>query len=224
MPIRINLLAEDQAVEEQRRRDPVKRAIWTGLVLVSLMLAWASSLQLKSMMARRELGRLENQIGSHTNAYQIVMANKKKLGDTRHRLDGLQELAADRFLNGTVLNAMQKNTFDDVQLLRFKAEEAYVLNEEIKPHTNAADKFVPGKAATVTEKVVVTMDVKDIGNPPGDMVNKYTDSVAEAEYFRKVITNKSNVKLLSFSPAQTGTDGKPYVIFTLECRYPELTR
>ena len=224
MPIRINLLAEDQAAEDQRRRDPVKRVVWAGLVLVSLMLAWASSLQLKTMLAKRELGRLESQIGAHTNAYQIVMANKKKLDDVRRRLEGLRDLAANRFLNGTVLNALQKTTFDDVQLLRFKADEAYVLNEEVKAHTNSSDKLVPGKPATVTERVVLTMDVKDVGSPPGDLVNKYTDSVAEAEYFHKVITNKSNVKLLSFSPAQTGADGKPFVLFTLECRYPELTR
>jgi hypothetical protein len=224
MAIRINLLAEEQALEEQRRRDPVKRSLWVGLVLVSLMLAWASSLQLKSMLARRELSRLENQIGAHTNAYQVVMANKKKLADVRHKLDGLQDLADRRFLNGTVLNALQKTTFDDVQLLRFKADQAYVLNEEVKPHTNSSDKIVPGKPASVTERVVLTMDVKDNGTPAGDLVNKYKDSVAEAEYFHKVMTNKSDVKLLSFSPAQTGSDGKPYVLFTLECRYPELTR
>ena len=39
MPIRINLLAEMQALEDQRRRDPVKRVFLTGIVLVSMMLA-----------------------------------------------------------------------------------------------------------------------------------------------------------------------------------------
>jgi len=39
MPIRINLLAESQALEEMRRRDPVKRAIWVGVLVVSLLLA-----------------------------------------------------------------------------------------------------------------------------------------------------------------------------------------
>ena len=39
MPIRLNLLAEAQALEESRRRDPVKRAVWAGVFLV-LALAW----------------------------------------------------------------------------------------------------------------------------------------------------------------------------------------
>ena len=52
MPIRINLLAEAQALEDLRRRDPVKRASWAGLLLVLLVLVWISSLQLKAMIAR----------------------------------------------------------------------------------------------------------------------------------------------------------------------------
>ena len=37
---RINLLAEAQAAEELRRRDPVKRATWLGAFLVAAILAW----------------------------------------------------------------------------------------------------------------------------------------------------------------------------------------
>ncbi len=36
MPIRLNLLAEAQAAEEMRRRDPVKRALWlAGLIIAA---------------------------------------------------------------------------------------------------------------------------------------------------------------------------------------------
>jgi hypothetical protein len=41
MPIRLNLFAEDQALETQRRRDPVKRVIIAGVVLVIGMVGWA---------------------------------------------------------------------------------------------------------------------------------------------------------------------------------------
>ena len=37
MPIRLNLLAEAQAAEEARRRDPVKRAIWLAALIIALM-------------------------------------------------------------------------------------------------------------------------------------------------------------------------------------------
>ena len=224
MPIRLNLLAEAQAAEELRRRDPVKRALWAGAFLVAAMLAWAISLQIKAMSAQRELDALQNQIASQAKPYQAVVEKQKQLGQIQSRLDGLHDLAADRFLNGTILNALQKTTFDDVQLMRFKAEQTYFLNEEVKVHTNAADKIVPAKPAFVTARIVVTLDVKDHGTPVGDMVNKYKDAIAGSEYFQKMLTGKSDVKLLTFSPAQTGPDGKPFVLFTLECRFPEKTR
>ena len=59
MPIRLNLLAEAQAAEELRRRDPVKRAIWIGALILAAMLVWSSSRQLQVMLASSELNRLE---------------------------------------------------------------------------------------------------------------------------------------------------------------------
>ena len=39
MPIRINLLAEEQYLAEMRRRDPVKRAAWVGGFLGAVAVA-----------------------------------------------------------------------------------------------------------------------------------------------------------------------------------------
>ena len=55
MPIRINLLAEAHAAEELRRKDPVKRGIYGAVVVVSCVLIWALTLQLKIMAAKHEL-------------------------------------------------------------------------------------------------------------------------------------------------------------------------
>lgn len=52
MPIRINLLAEAQAAEEMRRKDPVKRSIWIGGFIVFLTLLAALTLQLKISRVR----------------------------------------------------------------------------------------------------------------------------------------------------------------------------
>ena len=49
MPLRINLLAEAQAAEELRRRNPVKRALWIGGFIVALILLWSSTLQVQLM-------------------------------------------------------------------------------------------------------------------------------------------------------------------------------
>src|SRR5512133_552686 len=62
MPIRINLLAEQQAAEEARRRDPVKRALWVGGGLVALMVVWIVLLQLRLASAKAELNRYESKL------------------------------------------------------------------------------------------------------------------------------------------------------------------
>jgi hypothetical protein len=51
MPIRLNLLAEAQAAEDFRRRDPVKRGIGLAALLVALMLVFSSFLQLRATLA-----------------------------------------------------------------------------------------------------------------------------------------------------------------------------
>src|SRR5580765_5851095 len=106
MPIRLNLLAEAQAQEDMRRRDPVKRAIWVGVVLGVVILAWSSSLQLKAMIAKSELNRVESELRTKTNDYQQVMENKRKLEEVEFKLVELRSLTTNRFLNGTMLDAL----------------------------------------------------------------------------------------------------------------------
>lgn len=223
MPIRINLLAEAQALEELRRRDPVKRAIWVGVVLVALMLSWSISLQLKAIIARSELSRVAAQLATRTNDFQQVLVNQRKLVEANRKLVLLQEMATNRMLHGTLLNALQQTTLDEVQLTRLKTDETYVYNEEIKAKTNANSHITPGRPASVTERVVVTLEAKDSGLNPGDLVNKFKQAVSQSAYFSKVLGKASEVRLVNLSPPQT-LDGKPFVLFTLECRFPEATR
>jgi len=223
MPIHINLLAEAQALEELRRRDPVKRAIWVGVGLVVVILAWSCSLQLKSMLAKAELHRVTAQLATRTNEFQQILANQAKLIQINHKLSALQQLATNRLLHGNLLNALQQTTIDDVQLVRLRTDESYIFNEEVKPKTNANDHVIPGKPASVTERIVVTLDARDSGINPGDQVNKLKHTVSESPYFQNALGKTNEVRLTNLSPPQA-LDNKSFVLFTLECRYPEKTR
>ena len=83
MPIRLNLLAEAQAAEESRRRDPVKRGVWIGILIVVVMLAWGGSLQFQVVLANSELGHLEGQMQSQTNTYKIVLGHQTKTAEMK---------------------------------------------------------------------------------------------------------------------------------------------
>jgi len=205
-----------------RRRDPVKRTAWVGAVLAALVLVWSSSLQMKSMLAKGEVNRLQTDVAKLNNEYQQVINNQKKLGEVTTRTTALHKLASNRFLYGTLLNGLQQTTVDDVQLTRMRVDQGYTITEEVKPKPNA-EKPVAAKPATSTERIVVTLEAKDCGMNPGDQVNKFKIAVAESAYFQSLMGKTNEVRLTSLSPPQS-LGGKPYVQFTLECKLPEKTR
>lgn len=227
MPIRLNLLAEAQALEDLRRRDPVKRAIWLGSLLVTCMLVWASSVYFKTLLAKHALGQVEAQIGSHTNEYNIVTSNQKKSEDIKRKLSSLRQLATNRFLQGNLLNGLQHVSIDDVQLTRLKVDQLYVPTEEVKPKTNNDGRTIAGKPATVTESVLVTLEAKDSTprpGEPGDQVPKFREALSTNAYFKSVLSRTNAVKLTFISGETVAPDVRPFKLFTVECRYPEKTR
>jgi hypothetical protein len=223
MPISINLLAEAQALEDMRRRDPVKRAIWVGAGLLIVGLAWSGSLQLKAMMAKSELSRIEAQLGSRKTEYDAVVANQQKLDDCTHRLDALQRLATNRLLQGTLLNALQQTTLDDVQLTRFRVSQSYVLTDEVKPKTSNGH-TTPGRPASVTEQVQLNLEARDSSIAPGDQVTPFKHAFAKSTYFQSVLGKTNEPRLASMTPPQTAGATKPFVQFVLDCRFPDKTR
>ena len=85
--------------------------------------------------------------------------------------------------------------------------------------------FIPaGKYKVTAEKVVLTLDAKDSGPNPGDKVNRFNDAIAQQPYFQTMLDKTNGIRLASLSAPQTGPDGKPYVLFTLECRFPAQSR
>jgi hypothetical protein len=224
MPIRLNLLAEAKAAEESRRRDPLKRALVAAALSIALMLVWSSSLFLKGVLANSELSRMQGQMSGRTNLYQSVINNQKKMEDIRRNLTALSQLSSNRFLSATLLNALQQSTVEDVQLIRLKAEQTYVLAEATKPTTNG-DRILPSKPATETEKILITLEGNDFSRNAGDQVSRFKQTLAANPYFREMLAKTNAVNLKKLEPPQVSVaTGKPFVLFALECRYPEKTR
>jgi hypothetical protein len=223
MPIRINLLAEAQALEDLRRRDPVKRSIWAAGILICTMLTWSGYMQLKAMKIKSDVNRIQAQVTRHANEFQQALGNQRRLDEVTHRLASLHQLATNRLLYGTLLDALQSSTIDDVQLTRFRTEQSFSMTEEVRPKTNDEGHVTPGRPATASEKIVVVLDARDSGPNPGDQVNKYKKAIADYPYFGAILGKTNEVRLTSLAPPQM-IDGKSCVQFTLECRYPERTR
>ena len=225
MPIRLNLLAEAQAAEEQRRRDPVKRTIWIAALLIALMLGWASSLQLKALIANQELVKIAAQMNTRTNDYRKVIEGQKKIADINRRLVSLHSLATNRFLNGNLLNALQQVVMDYIQLSQLKVDQSYIVVEATKAKTNAEDVVVAGKPASNTERIVVTLEGTDASASPGDQVTRFKELLGNHAYFQAALGRTNPVSLKSLSAPQVSPEtGRAIVLFSLEARLPAKTR
>jgi hypothetical protein len=227
MPIRLNLLAEAHAAEELRRRDPVKRALWLAGLCIAAMLAWSSLLQLRATLASSEVTGVEARLGARTNEFRQVLENQKNVATINNKLRLLRQLAASRFLNGTLLNALQQTTVEDTQLIRVRVEQLYARVEATKTHTNEENVVIQGRPASATEKIVLHLEGLDLSPGLGDQFkfNRLKSVLTSNAYFRDMLTKTNPVNLTSLSPPQVAADtGRPYVTFNLSCSYPEKTR
>jgi hypothetical protein len=226
MPIRINLLAEMQALEEIRRRDPVKRAVLVGIGIIALVLVWITSLMVEKMTAKSELGNLEQQIQSGSKEYRQVLDNQKNLVEGRQRLVALHVLSTNRFLVGNVLEALQKSSVENVQLTHVKIDQSYTFVDGTKSSTNAdTGAVVPGKLATTVERTALILAAKDTSAVPGDSIGRFQAALSDNPYFHSLIINRTNdFRLTTSLTPQADPDGRTFVAFTLEARLPDKTR
>lgn len=222
MPIRINLLAEAQALEELRRRDPVKRVILLGIVAAMLIFAYSSSLLVKTIIAKGDVNRLEQSIDSKKGAYSQILLNQQTLIETRQKLEALHRLSTNRFLHGNLLNSLQETTNANVQLLQMKVSQSYVLIEETK-RKNRTDR-TPTQPARATERITLTLNAKDSSLSPGDAVNAFQRSLSEAPFFRGLLSKTGEFRLTALGAPQMDPEGKSFVVFTMEARFPEKVR
>jgi len=221
MPIRLNLFAEDQALEAQRRRDPVKRAILVGVVLVIAMLGWAGILMLKVMAAKNEVGIVDGRIKAQTNAFAAIVNSEKRLADSTQKLKALHILATNRFLNGNLLDSLQRTMVDNVQVTRLKVTQSYVFTEETKPK-DEEDKR-PSKPASVTEKISFNFDATDT-SMNGEAATRFQNALSAAPYFQRTLARTNGFRLKSIGAPQTDPSGRSFTTFTLEAYLPEKTR
>lgn len=222
MPIRINLLAEAIAEDDLRRRDPVKRAIYGGAFLVALSLVWFSSTWLEFMVEKEGLNRIEGQIQIHTNDYARVQSNIKQYGEIQARLKKLDTLAAARFLQGNLLNGLQQTYVPNVQLTRLHVDQSYTAAAAVVPKSTTPGVVLAHPPLTVTQHILLVMDAKDSSANPGDQVDHFKSALLKQDYFsQNLVTN--GVRLSSQSAMQTPMDSKPYITFTLECRFADKT-
>jgi hypothetical protein len=223
MAIRINLLAEAQAAEELRRKDPVKRAALGAGLLISLVLIWSLTLQSKIIIANSELRKQNMSWQAIERQHGWVQTNQIELARLERNLAALQQFRTNRFLWGSFLDMLQHTVVDDVAITRVKVEQLYALTEGTPDKTNEL-RVVKGRPAVATERIVLMIDAHDFTrNSTGR--TRFKEAMANAPIFQGSV-QKTNVTLFNVGApiadprSPTGTA----VPFTLHCFVPEKER
>jgi hypothetical protein len=136
MPVRINLLAEQQELEAARRRDPVKRAIWVGGLLAFCMLGWALVLQLQISGLNSELARDESRLLSVENESKDLRNDWQRIAEIDQRIAALARYSTNRFFVAPTLDALQRAVADNVRVIGLETSHSYVTNSEARFKTN----------------------------------------------------------------------------------------
>jgi hypothetical protein len=227
MPIRINLLAEQQAAEEQRRRDPVKRAVWIGGFCVALTLLWAAWLQTKVLAANAALAAEEARLKTVEREASGVAEKLRKTGEIEKKLAALQALATNRFLWASTLNALQKAVVEGVHVVRIRGDQTYAQEAaQAPPKTPADGKPKAGKPATARERILLTIEAKDYANPSELNHNKFMLAISSTPLFQAELRKVDGVTLKDRLPPQPdpADPSRNFILFSVECRYPEKER
>ncbi|HYG21761.1 MAG TPA: hypothetical protein VEH04_03185 [Verrucomicrobiae bacterium] len=221
MPIRINLLAEAKALEDLRQRDPVKRVILVGVILLMLILAYSSSLVARTLVSRSEVSRLEDEIKSRESEYVGILQSQKDLVDHGLKLVALHKLSTNRFLIGNLLQTLTEPVSPDVQLTSLSVSHSYAQTPEVK--SKPGERVTP-KPATSKERIVLTLQARDNSDNPGDAVQIFKEKLSTNTYFSTLLRHTNEFRLVTLGAPQADPSGKPYLSFTLEARLPEKMR
>ncbi len=221
MPIRLNLLAEQFEAEEQRRRDPAKRALWAAGLVVGLLVLWAAYVQLRVLSARGDVAEVEAKFRQIEARYGQVRTNQDRLVRITQRIDALRRLGANRFLWATPLNALQFATVPNVHLVRLRTEQTFTVTDAGRPTTNASG-AARSTPATAKETALLKLDARDYSSTPGEQISNFLVVLNNQPWFR---TNLMKAELAQRAPPQTDAgEPNPYVLFIVDCKYPERTR
>ncbi len=212
MPIRINLLAEQLAEEDARRRDPVKRTAWVAGVVVALMGIWSLYLQGRIWLMREQSKGLEAKWQSIVTNHNEVKAIIAKTAEIHAKLEALQQLATGRFLIAPNLNALQYTPIEPVRLTRLRLDSSFTPEVMV---------LKSGRMTNIIAKQVLTLQGVVKGSLSVEPIEQFKANIGRNEFFQLALLRTNGVYLREFAPRPDPEDATNNIgTFTLECYYP----
>jgi hypothetical protein len=215
-------MAEAQAAEEARRRDPVKLGIWIAVLCVAVVGSWIAENQFDIHYANSHLTNLTDTWNRKKAQYDLVTTNQDSMTKVDEKLAALDRLSTNRFLWGSVLNALQMTVVDHVKVTHIRGDQSYTTQEASFVGTGSTKRMIPGG---VIENIKLTIDGRDF-DPSNAGYSKYKDRLCNFPFFVQKLGSHDGFILegtlgqLSVDPQ----DAKTFQNFTLATHFPTVTR
>jgi hypothetical protein len=217
--IRINLLAEAQAAEELRRRDPVKRAIWGAAFVGLLVVGWVVWMQLKVMASERLKKTTERQWAAMTNQNTFLTNQIARTGEVEKKLAALERLSNSRFFSSAPLNAIQHCMISNIVVTTLTMTFSYNNNEQIKDSK--------GKLIDIQSREDVSISVTgedSAAEGEGNHV-KFTRKIADYPWFKTNLrTNEAITGTTRAGKGPEGADSTHGARFSFTLWFPSKVR
>jgi hypothetical protein len=211
-------MAEAQALEEARRRNPVKLGIWIAGFFVALVGLWIMEKQLEIYNAKVVLTGLNEQWKADEAKYAGVTNAEASIAVLQGKIAALDHLHTNRFLWGPVLNALQYTVVDQVQVTRVWALQTI----EREAPRSIANRTIPGSANF--EKVRLSIAGRDY-SPATDGYKKYEDALNHYDFFVKKMGGREGFTIEGAPgpkvPEAPGSS-REFHIFTLTNQFPDI--
>lgn len=177
------------------------------------------------MSASSEFKTHEAHWKSIEKKHSAVTEDLKAAAEIEKKLAALDRLSTNRFLIGSTLNALQLTMVDQIQAMRVKTEQTFTLIEPVIAKKTDSEKKIPAKPAVAIEKTKVIVEAKD-WNPAAQNYNRYKEAIANHPAFHTNLAKPDALRLTSLSkPSFDPSDPvRPFVMFTLEMQFPEISR
>jgi hypothetical protein len=214
--IRINLLAEELAAEEMRRRDPAKRGMYAAGALVGLVMVWAMLMQSKVMSSNSQLQQVQSEWDSLEKKDKLAKTNLLTAALVENKLDAIARLSTNRFLWTAPLNALQFCMVDGIEVLQVVGSQTYS-NKSISVDPVTSKALPKPKVTSVTETATMTIRCNDLAADSEANHIKFMNLLAFTNaYFRDNLRRPDPVTLEGTRIRAEGT--KP-ATFMIKCYF-----
>jgi hypothetical protein len=191
MPIRINLLEEEQKAKLARKRDPVMLAVRCSVLALVLIFAVSAILYSKERSLRAHLTGLKGEWERRQPKFVVTESDIKSFQKLVAKTELLRSQAESRFLWAPQLEMFKDAIPSTVQITRF------VGHREVSIPAPVAGSKAP--APTPVEIVKVTLEGIVEGGRPELVVNDFLNQLKSN---RRLADQVSEIKLMSLNRPQ----------------------